>query len=286
MRNRDVAFWLLLAPVIFALLIVVIVPFLLGLYYSLTDWKGFGEITFLGFTNYIDLFTDQSFLHSLFFTIKFSIASIILINIFGLGLALIVTTKLKSSNLLRTVFFMPNLIGGLILGFIWQFVFIKVFASIGEAIGMEALQGWLTTTETGFWGLVILMTWQLAGYVMVIYIAYLQNIPQELLEAADMDGANAFQRLKNIKLPLIAPAFTISLFFTLSNSFKLYDQNLALTNGAPFNSTQMVAMDIVNTAFAHNHMAYAQAKAVIFFILVAIIGLTQVAISQRREVEL
>ncbi len=286
MRNRDTIFWLLLTPVIFALLVVVIIPFLLGLYYSFTDWNGFGDVQFLGFEHYIELFKDKEFMHSLTFTIKFSIASIVLINLFGLGLALIVTTNIKSSNLLRTIFFMPNLIGGLILGFIWQFVFIRVFASIGEAIGMEALQGWLTTTKTGFWGLVILMTWQLAGYVMVIYIAYLQNIPQELIEAADIDGANAFQRLKNIKLPLIAPAFTISLFFTLSNSFKLYDQNLALTNGAPFNSTQMVAMDIVNTAFAHNQMAYAQSKAVIFFILVAIIGLSQVSLSQRREVEM
>ncbi|WP_054948578.1 carbohydrate ABC transporter permease [Numidum massiliense] len=286
MRNRDVAFWVFLAPVLVALLTVVIMPLIIGTYYSFTDWNGIDSKQFVGFANYSELFQDEEFLSALWFTAKFSIASVLAINVIGLGLAVIVTQKIKSRFFLRTVFFMPNLIGGLILGFIWQFIFIKVFASLGDLFGAQNLQGWLSTTETGFWGLVILMTWQMAGYIMVIYIAYLENVPQELLEAADLDGANRFQRFRHITFPLVAPAFTVSMFLTLSNSFKLYDQNLSLTAGGPYNSTQMIAMEIFNTAFGENQMAYAQAKAVIFFVIVAVISLTQVYINKKREVEM
>ncbi|GAA0290743.1 raffinose/stachyose/melibiose transport system permease protein [Gracilibacillus halotolerans] len=286
MRNRDLSFWLFLAPVILALVLVVFVPLLYGTIYSFTDWDGIKTSQFVGLDHYITLFQDSEFLNALQFTTLFSIASILLINAFGLSLALIVTSKLKSRNVLRTIFFMPNLIGGLILGFIWQFIFIKVFSSIGTLFGIPFLNGWLSTTETGFWGLVILMTWQLSGYVMVIYIAYLQGIPNELIEAAEIDGASPFQKFWRVKFPLIAPAFTVSLFLTLSNSFKLYDQNLALTDGGPYNSTQMLAMDIVKTAFTDNNMAYAQAKAVIFFIIVAIFSLSQVYFNKKREVDL
>lgn len=286
MKNRDLSFWLFLAPVLVAIFIVVIYPLLTGLYYSFTNWDGLRISKFVGFDNYIKLFHDKEFGDAFWFTIKFSIAAIIVINIIGLGLALIVTQHIKTSSFLRTVFFMPNLIGGLILGFIWQFIFTKAFASIGESIGIEGLQGWLSTTETGFWGLVILTSWQMAGYVMIIYIAYLQSVPEELIEASQIDGANRFQRFRNITVPMIAPAFTVSLFLTLSNSFKMYDQNLSLTNGGPFNSTQMVAMDIVKTAFTENSMAYAQSKAMIFFVTVAAISLLQVYYNKKKEVEL
>ncbi|RLQ94316.1 carbohydrate ABC transporter permease [Falsibacillus albus] len=286
MRTRDLSYWLFLAPVLIALTLVVIVPLLFGVYYSFTDWNGITSGNFVGFDNYIKMLHDDEFGKSLWFTVKFSVASIILINVIGLSLALVVTSKIKTSKFLRTIFFMPNLIGGLILGFIWQFIFIKVFASVGDVIGVEALKGWLSTTQTGFWGLVILMSWQMSGYIMVIYIAYLEGLPQELLEAADIDGANAFQRFRYIIFPLVAPAFTVSMFLTLSNSFKLYDQNLSLTGGGPFKSTQMVAMEIFQTAFGENQMAYAQAKAVIFFVIVAIISLTQVYFSKKREVEM
>ena len=181
---------------------------------------------------------------------------------------------------------MPNLIGGLILGFIWQFVFISAFTAIGEKVGIKALEGWLSTTKTGFWGLVILTAWQMSGYIMIIYIAHLESIPEDVLEAAKIDGATSFQRFRYIIFPLVAPAFTVSLFLTLSNSFKLYDQNLSLTGGAPYNSTQMVAMNIYNTAFVNNNMAFAQAKAVIFFIIIAIISLTQVYYNKKKEVEM
>ncbi len=286
MRTKDLSYWLFLAPVLLALGLVVVVPMVLGLFYSFTAWNGIQTGEFVGFQNYINLFTDERFLDSLWFTTKFSVVSVILINFIGLSLALIVTSKIKTSSLLRTTFFMPNLIGGLILGFIWQFIFLKVFASVGEAVGMESLQAWLSTTETGFWGLVILMSWQMAGYIMVIYIAYLEGLPKELIEAAEIDGASTPQRFRYIIFPLVAPAFTVSMFLTLSNTFKLYDQNLSLTAGGPYNSTEMVAMEIFKTAFVQNAFAYAQAKAIIFFLIVAVISLVQVYINKRREVEM
>ncbi|MFV2050169.1 MULTISPECIES: carbohydrate ABC transporter permease [Metabacillus] len=285
MRTRDLSYWLFLAPVLFALAMVIIIPLIIGVYYSFTDWNGIKIGSFVGLENYIDAFKDEEFLASLWFTTKFSVVSVLLTNAIGLGLALIVTTKIKSSKFLRTIFFMPNLIGGLILGFIWQFIFIKVFAGIGDVLGIESLKGWLSTTETGFWGLVILMSWQMSGYIMIIYIAYLEGLPSELLEASEIDGAGPFQRFRYIIFPLVAPAFTVSMFLTLSNSFKLYDQNLSLTSGGPYNSTQMVAMEIFKTAFGERDMAYAQAKAVVFFIIVAVISLTQVYMNKKKEVE-
>lgn len=286
MRNRDSSFWLFLFPVFLALTIVVIIPLVFGLFYSFTDWNGLGFSEFIGLDHYARLLDDSRFLSSLWFTIQFAVVTVIILNVLGLGLALLVTQQLKSSNLLRTIFFMPNLIGGLILGFIWQFIFIGVFSDLGDLLGIAGLDGWLSTATTGFWGLVILTSWQLAGYIMIIYIAYLQSIPGELIEASKVDGANAFQRFRNVTFPLIAPAFTVSMFLTLSTSFKIYDQNLALTDGGPFNSTEMVAMNIVYTAFSSNEMAYGQAKAIIFFIFVAIIAVSQVYYNKKREVQM
>lgn len=284
--KNGLFFWLFLAPVLIALIMVVVIPLLYGVYYSFTNWDGINTPVFAGITNYIQLLGDEGFRNALWFTTKFAVVSVVLINAIGLGLALLVTQKLKGSNLMRTVFFMPNLIGGLILGFIWQFVFIQGFDAIGQAVGTQALQGWLSTTRTGFWGLVILTAWQMSGYIMIIYIAHLEGIPEDLVEAAQIDGANVFQRFRHVIFPLVAPAFTVSMFLTLSNSFKLYDQNLSLTGGAPYNSTQMVAMNIYNTAFLENKMAYAQSKALIFFIIIAVISLTQVYYNKKREVEM
>lgn len=286
LKKNGLFFWLFLAPVIVALFMVVIVPLLYGVYYSFTNWDGINQPEFVGIKNYISLLGDTEFLHSLWFTVQFAVVSVILINAIGLGLALLVTQKLKTNNILRTIFFMPNLIGGLILGFIWQFIFIEAFGAIGETFGISALKDWLSTTSTGFWGLVILTAWQMSGYIMIIYIAHLESIPEDLIEAASIDGANVFQRFRHIVFPLVAPAFTVSMFLTLSNSFKLYDQNLSLIGGAPFNSTQMVAMNIFNTAFGDNKMAYAQGKAIILFIIVAAISLTQVYFNKKREVEM
>jgi raffinose/stachyose/melibiose transport system permease protein len=285
MKDKRTWFWLFLAPVLISLFFVVVLPLIFGIYYSFTDWNGIFLTKFVGFKNYIAVFQNTSFFNALWFTVKFAVVSIIMENIIGLGLALLVTQKFKGNNFLRTIFFMPNLIGGLILGFIWQFIFVKAFAAIGGLIGMKAMESWLATPNTGFWGLVILMSWQYAGYIMVIYIAYLENVDRELIEAAEIDGANAWQRFYQITVPMIAPAFTVNLFLTLSNSFKLYDQNLSLTAGGPYNSTQMLAMDIYNTAFSQNNMALGQSKAVIFFLIVAIISLTQVYYSKKKEVE-
>ncbi len=286
MRTRSFSYWLFLTPVLVSLFLVVLVPLGLGIFYSFTDWNGIQTTAFVGFQNYIGIFQEKEFMDALWFTVKFSVVSIILINVIGLVLALIVTSKIKTNNILRTIFFMPNLIGGLILGFIWQFIFTKAFDAVGVALGYEGLQGWLSTTNTGFWGLVILMSWQMAGYIMIIYISYLEGVPEELTEAAEIDGASYFQKLRAIIFPLVAPAFTVSMFLTLSNTFKLYDQNLSLTAGGPYNSTQMVAMEIFQTAFGESEMAYASAKAVIFFLIVASISLTQVYINKKREVEL
>ena len=286
MRNRDLSFWLFLMPVILSLGIVIIIPFIYGVIYSFTNWNGMVVTDFVGFKNYITLFKDAEFRAAIWFTTKFAVTSVILLNFLGLGLALLVTRKMKTSSFMRTVFFMPNLIGGLILGFIWQFVFISVFGRLGDLLGIEALTGWLSTTATGFWGLVILTSWQMAGYIMIIYIAYLENIPKDLIEAAEIDGASSYQRFWKITFPLVAPAFTVSMFLTLSSSFQIYDQNLSLTNGGPYNSAQMVAMSIVKAAFTENKMAYAQTQAVIFFLIIAAVAVTQVYFNKKREVDL
>jgi len=257
-----------------------------GLFYSFTDWDGLSFSKMVGFKNYITLFQDKAFGNAFWFTVAFVIVTVILLNVIGLGLALLVTQKFKGSSFLRTVFFMPNMIGGLILGFIWQFIFTQGFSAVGNALHLTFFQNWLTDATTGFWGLVIVTVWQMSGYIMIIYIAYLQNIPSEVIEAAKIDGASAWQRFTKITFPMIAPAFTVCMFLTLSNGFKIYDQNLSLTNGGPYNSTQMLAMDIVNTAYNAGNFALSEAKAMIFFLIVAAISLVQVLYNRKREVDL
>ncbi len=288
MKHTKMWFGVFVGPILFAFLLVVIVPMLLGIYFSFTDWNGINNnASWVGISNYIEVFSgDEEFLNAFGFTAKFAAVSVVLINLIGFGLALFVTKIERFSGLLRSVFFMPNLIGGLILGFVWQFIFIKAFGYIGKEMGWEFFQGWLSTTSTGFWGLAILMSWQMSGYMMVIYIAAIQNIPESLIEAARIDGATSLQRLRHITVPLVAPAFTIGLFLTLSNSFKLYDQNLSLTGGDPAHTTEMLAMNIYNTAFVFNNMGVAQAKAVVFLITVSVITLTQMYYSKKREVEM
>ncbi|MDP4143049.1 MAG: sugar ABC transporter permease [Bacillota bacterium] len=285
-KKNKFTFWAFVGPVLIAYALVQLIPLLFGIYYSFTDWNGIGsDLKWVGIQNYITAFKDATFLQSFLFTLKFTIPSIIVLNALGFGLALLVTRESKFTNILRTIFFMPNLIGGLILGFIWQFIFTQVFAGLGKVLGQQWLMGWLSNGKTGLIGLIILMSWQMAGYLMVIYISSLQNIPPELLEAAQIDGANVWQRVKNITIPLVRPAFTVSVFLTLSNSFKLYDQNLSLTAGGPAKATEMLAMNIYNTAFQFNLMGVAQAKAVVFFLLIGIVSVTQVYFSKKGEVE-
>lgn len=286
MKKRNLSFWYFVGPILFAYVVIQLIPLLVGVYYSFTDWNGINSSAkLIGLKNYVSVFKDSTFLSSFLFTVKFTILSLIILNLIAFGLALLVTRESKLSNVLRTIFFMPNLIGGLILGFIWQFIFTQVFAGLGKILGMQWLLGWLSDSKTGLYGLVILMAWQMSGYLMIIYITSLQNIPPELLEAAQIDGANVWHKTKNIILPLVRPAFTVSIFLTLSNSFKLYDQNLSLTAGGPSNSTEMLAMNIYNTAFQFNLMGVAQAKAVIFLLIVGTVSIIQVYISKRGEVE-
>jgi len=286
MKSKHLSYWLFLFPSLFALVIVVFVPLLMGIYYSFTNWNGQGVTEFVGIEHYVRLFNDQDFINSLFFTARFTFVSLIGINLIGLVLALLLTRKSKLNTPLRTIFFMPNLIGGIILGFIWQFIFLRSFESIAEATGWSFFAGWLSTPLTGFWGLIILYLWQMSGYIMIIYISFLNNIPTDIIEAASIDGANNWQSFWKIKIPMLAPAFTVSLFLTLSGAFRVYDQNMALTGGGPFNSTQMVAMNIFNTAFRANNMAYAQAQAFVFLIFVTIISISQLYITRRKETNL
>ena len=288
MKRSGLKFWLFLLPALISFVFVVLVPMLIGFGFSLTDWNGISDsTTFVGFKNFVRMFTaDSHFIHALFFTFGIVLFTIILVNLTGLSLALLVTQKIKGSNFLRSIFFMPNLIGGLLLGFTWKFIFIDIFSMIGKALGLSFLQGWLSNMQTGFWGIIILNVWQMSGYMMVIYIAQLQQIPNSVLEAAKIDGANCFQSFRSVVFPLLMPAFTIGVFFSMVNSFKMFDQNLALTNGDPYRSTEMLALNIFNTAFSNHEFGYAQAKAVVFLAVVAFLGLCQLLFTKKKEVEM
>lgn len=280
---------LFVIPSLFIFVNVVIIPFIMGVIYSFTNWDGFAfkGSKFTGLRNYALALGDQKFISSFLLTAKYTVAMVIFVNIIGLTLALLVTSKIKSKNILRSIYFLPNLIGGLILGFIWKFVFTKFFVQLGEILHKQnILFNWLDDSTMAFWALVIVGTWQMAGYVMVIYIASIESISDEVMEAAEIDGANSFTKFKKITLPLIAPAFTISLFVTLSNAFKQYDTNLSLTNGGPFGSTELITMNIFSTAFSYNKYAIAQAKSIIFFLVIMLITVAQVYFTKKREVEM
>ncbi|MBF6625956.1 sugar ABC transporter permease [Aerococcaceae bacterium zg-BR9] len=268
------------------MIIFLLIPLMMGMYYSFTNWNGLFN-KWIGFKNYINLFYDNTFKESLLFTFKFTFVASIMVNIVAISLAILVTGKnSKMNTLFRTFFFMPNLIGGIILGFIWQFIFIRAFSAIANLTSLQMFEGWLSNASTGFWGLIILFVWQMSGYMMVIYISFLNNIPDEVIEASDIDGANGWEKFWKIKVPMIMPAFTICLFLTLSNAFKIYDQNLSLTNGGPYNSTQMVSMNIYNEAFQMRNMGYAQAKAIIFLVIIILISVIQLKITSSKETQL
>ncbi|MNH74830.1 Inner membrane ABC transporter permease protein YcjO [compost metagenome] len=264
--------------------LIVAVPFFLGLYYSFTSWNGISRhVTWVGLNNYIHIFTkDPDFLNSFWFTVKFTVLGVILTNVLGFVLAYLLTKPLATRNVMRTVFFMPHVIGGLLLGFIWQFIFVRGFQSIG---GPFFSLPWLGTEATSFWAIVIVFIWQNSGYLMVIYISSLGAIPRSLIEAAKVDGASRKQVLRHIILPLVMPGVTVCLFLAISWSFKLFDLNLSLTKGGPFKSTESVALNIYNEAFNISRFGMGSAKAIIFFIIVAIISILQVRATKSREVE-
>ena len=264
-------------PTLIAFSFAFIIPFVMGVYLSFCKFKTITNAQFVGLENYIKIFADKDFVNAFGFTLKFSVVSIITINVFAFILALALTRKIKGTNLFRTVFFMPNLIGGIILGYIWQMI---------NAVLLKYETTLVANPTYGFWGLVILMNWQMIGYMMIIYVAGLQNVPTDLIEAAQIDGATSLQTLFKVKIPMVMPSITICLFLTVSNSFKLFDQNLALTAGAPSKKTAMLALDIYNTFYGRNgYEGVGQAKAVLFFIVVAVIALGQLVLTRRKEVE-
>ena len=272
-------FPIFLFPTVIAFCIAFVIPFITRSYLSFCNFTTVSNAKFVGFENYIKAFSSsQRFGQAFGFTTIFTIISIITVNIIAFTLAYLLTKKIKGTNFFRTVFFMPNLIGGIVLGYTWQSMINAILANYGTTLVANA--------KYGFIGLIILMNWQMIGYMMIIYIAGLQNVPTELIEASKIDGATKWQTLRHVTIPMVMPSITICLFLTLSNSFKLYDQNLALTAGAPIHKTEMLALNIVNSFYGRsNFEGVGQAKAVMFFIIVACIALSQLYYTRKREVE-
>lgn len=273
---------LFVLPTFAAFIIGFIVPFIEGLYLSFCQFTTVNNAKWVGFENYVKgVFQDEQFLSSFGFTVAFAVVSVVSINVLAFGLALLLTRKMKGTNIFRTVFFLPNLIGGIVLGYIWQ-ILINCVLSLVEA-PLLALN-----TGAGYWGLIILMCWQQIGYMMIIYIAGLQNISEDIMEAARVDGANSVQTLFRVKLPMVMSSITVCVFLTLTNSFKLFDQNLALTGGDPNHTTEMLALNIFQTFYSRagaQWKGYGQAKSVIFCILVVTISLIQLNATRKKEVQ-
>jgi raffinose/stachyose/melibiose transport system permease protein len=269
--------------------VVIIIPFILGLYYSMTDWNGVSaSMKWVGFENYKRiLFDDPDFANSFWFTTRITITIVVLTNLFGFLIANLLVKKLRTRNMLRSVFFMPNVLGGLLLGFIWQFIFVRGFTTLGTYTDFFLFNlPWLGTEATAYWALVIVSVWQGIGYVMVIYIAGLSNVPAELIEAARVDGAKGLQVLRHVIVPMIMPSITVCLFWTINHTYKMYDLNYSLTNGGPFRSTESVSINIFMEAFVNNRYGLGTAKAIIFFVAVALITVIQVYFTKKREVHL
>ena len=280
--------WFFLLPMVSAFAIGFVWPFLQGIYLSFCKFRLISDAKWVGLENYINVFQDKNFIRSFGYTAIFAVVSLVIINVFAFLVAYVLTLEIKGSNLFRTVFFMPNLIGGIVLGYIWSMIFDGVLSQFNTSILQEST--W------GFWGLIILLCWQQIGYMMIIYIAGLQSVPGDMLEAARIDGANGTQTLFRVIIPNVMPSITICTFLSLTNGFKLFDQNLALTGGQPFiiqpdgsaiKTTEMLALNIYSTFYGQGSAApgYAQAKAVVFFILVAVLGLLQLSFTRKREVQ-
>jgi len=302
-HKNSLTFWVFLAPILFAFVMIVAIPFFVGAFYSLTDWNATARagqgITFVGLQNFVDSFQDPAFLYSFLITTIYTVINVAVINALAILLALAVTSKLKLRNTYRMGFFVPYLIGGLILGYLWQFIFNNAIPAIGNAVGF--LSGLadpenliLREVPTSIIALVIVGSWQYAGYIMMIYVAAIEGVPTELYEAAQIDGATEWHKFRSITVPMIAQAFTITMFLTLVNSFKQFDVNYSLTAGGPATQfmgesifgTELLAMNIYNTAFVGNDLAAGQARAVVFFVVIVAFSLIQVSINKRKELEL
>ena len=294
-HHKTIVNILFLFPLLFAFAVTVIIPLVLGIGYSFTDWDGIRIRSFVGLDNYLRMFRQPSFLWSILITFLFVLFNMILVNVTAFILALLCTSGLKGLGFFRAAYFLPNLIGGIVLGYIWQFIFSNVVTKFTTAL-FDSRYSMLSETKTAFIGIVIVYVWQYAGYIMLIYITGLTTIPDDVLEASSIDGADSLQTLFEIKIPMIAPTITICTFLTLTSAFKMFDVNLALTNGtgsvADFmgnyltNGTEMLALNIYSTAVINNEYAFGEAKAVLFFIILAVVSIIQVRISNKKEVEL
>ena len=279
MQNKIKKYWSIFTlPTILAFLIGFVIPFILGIGLSFTKFTTVTDAKFVGFRNYMAAFSDRTFLHSFWFTAAFALVTLVIINIIAFALAMALTRERKGTNVFRTVFFMPNLIGGIVLGYIWQLIFSGILVHFGTALNLNS--------KLGFWGLVILVAWQQIGYMMIIYIAGLQSIPPDVLEAAEIDGADKTSKLFRVTIPMMMPSITICTFLTITNGFKLFDQNLALTGGAPMKQTEMMALNIYNTFYGRvGFEGVGQAKAVLFFLLVIVIAAIQQKLTKEKEVQ-
>lgn len=284
-RTTNILFML---PTLLAFVLVIIIPFFMGIYYSLTDWNGVSNvINFIGFENYKGMFAQPDFINSLKATVIYTVINIALVNFVGFSLALLATSNLRLRNVYRAGFFIPNLIGGIVLGYIWQFMFNNVIVEFAADAGITFLQkSMLSKSTTVIWAMSIVNTWQYGGYIMMIYVAGIQGIPADVMEAASVDGANYFTRLRRILIPMMANSFTICLFLTLTNSFKLFDQNLALLSAESNGRLKLLALDIYETFYGRTGWEGAgQAKAVIFTIIVAVLAVVQMQLTNKKEVQ-
>ena len=294
-QKRKLTEALFLVPTLLAFVMVIIIPFIYGIYYSFTNWQGTGAATaWVGLSNYAAIFQEPAFLHSFLITLLFTVLNVIAVNVVAFIISLLVTSEIRGRNVYRAGFFVPNLIGGIVLGLVWQFIFSNIVPQVGAAIGSKLLsKSLISNKDTVMATMVIVNTWQYAGYIMLIYVASIQGISKSVLEAAEVDGATYWKRITKIQIPLMANAFTISLFLTLTNSFKMYDVNVALTNGGPtavfmkkpVMASELLALNIYQTAFKYNNMAQGQAKAVIFFVVLTIFSIIQVSYNKSKEIE-
>ena len=294
-QKRKLTEALFLVPTLLAFVMVIIIPFIYGIYYSFTNWQGTGAATaWVGLSNYAAIFQEPAFLHSFLVTLLFTVLNVITVNVVAFIISLLVTSEIPGRNVYRAGFFVPNLIGGIVLGLVWQFIFSNIVPQVGAALGSKLLsKSLISNKDTVMATMVIVNTWQYAGYIMLIYVASIQGISKSVLEAAEVDGATYWKRITKIQIPLMANAFTISLFLTLTNSFKMYDVNVALTNGGPtavfmkkpVQASELLALNIYQTAFKYNNMAQGQAKAVIFFVVLTIFSIIQVSYNKSKEIE-
>ena len=285
--NNKKDFCMFALPGMFCFFAVVIVPFLYGVYLTLTDWNGVSKVkNFIGLANFAGVLKDAQFWSSLALTFKYVIAVVVLVNVLAFAIAYLLTRGIKGQNFFRAGFFTPNLIGGIVLGYIWQFVFSRVFVNIGESTGWFFFEAsWLSDPNKAFLALVVVSVWQLSGYMILIYVAGFMGLSKDVMEAANIDGASGWVKLKNIIMPLMMSSITICLFLTLSRAFMVYDVNLSLTAGAPYGTTEMAAMHVYEKAFTSRQFGVGQAEAFILFIIVACISGLQVYFTKKKEVE-